>query len=506
MPLAGRRFVVAGPGPIADECAALLQVLAADVVRVARVTPGLVAAGAEGVIDATATLAPTEPPFPVVDVDARFDAAESWARSGAMALTGEAGGPPLPCPSALLPVRLVAAGSVIRLLAATTFGSTLALDAMALLGERAALTGHTRHGSVAVGGACEMLRAADGWIALNLARADDVALLPAWLDGDIDDPADSAGMRRALTRRSTGALVARGAELGLALAAWPPPVDAVASPYVIDGALQESARLRPLPAEARGRAEPMHGRTSQPLVIDMSSLWAGPLTGGLLAQAGARVVKVEGARRADGARRGTPQFFDLLNVDKRCIVIDFDDHDDISLLRSLIDRASLVIEGSRPRVMDRLGIDPAAAVARGTSWLSITAYGREGADRNRVGFGDDVAVSAGLMIAAEPPLFVADAVADPIGGVFAAVAGLACLGANRGHLVDASLYRAARYAHGSPLAPPPAPSPVVAAAPRARPARGAAEAVGASTDEILAELVPDLWRAQRAKMLGPRPR
>jgi crotonobetainyl-CoA:carnitine CoA-transferase CaiB-like acyl-CoA transferase len=224
----------------------------------------------------------------------------------------------------------------------------------------------------------------------------------------------------------------------------------------------------------------------------------------LLAQAGARVVKVEGARRADGARRGNAPFFDLLNIDKRCIVIDFDDDDDIAILRSLIDRAALVIEGSRPRVMDRLGIDPAAVVARGTSWLSITAYGREGAYRNRVGFGDDVAVSAGLAIAGEPPLFVADAAADPIGGLFATVAGLACLGANRAHLVDASLYQTARYAHGSRLAPPLAPALVVASAPRARPTRGAAEAMGASTDEILAELVPDLWRARRAKMLGPR--
>ena len=481
----------------------LLHVLGADVVRVPRVTPGLVAAGAEGAIDATATLVPTEPPFPVVDVDPQFDAAESWARSGAMALTGEAGGPPLPCPSAALPVRLVAAGSVIQLLAATTFAATVALDAPALLGERAALTGHTRHGSVAVGGACEMLRAADGWIALNLARADDVALLPAWLDGDIDDPADIAGTRRALARRSTGALVDRGAELGLALAAWPPAADPVTSPYVIDGARHGSARLRPTPADA-GRTEPGHDRAFQPLVIDMSSLWAGPLAGGLLAQAGARVVKVEGARRADGARRGTAQFFDLLNVDKRCIVIDFDDDDDISVLRSLIERASLVIEGSRPRVMERLGIDPVAIVARGASWLSITAYGRDGAYRNRVGFGDDVAASAGLMISGEPPLFVADAVADPIGGLFAAVAGLACLGANRGHLVDASLYRAVRYAHGSQPAPPLAHSPLVASAPTARPARGAAEAMGASTDEILAELVPDLWRARRAKMLGPR--
>jgi crotonobetainyl-CoA:carnitine CoA-transferase CaiB-like acyl-CoA transferase len=158
--------------------------------------------------------------------------------------------------------------------------------------------------------------------------------------------------------------------------------------------------------------------------------------------------------------------------------------------------------------MDRLGIDPASVIARGASWLSITAYGRQGAWRNRVGFGDDVAVSAGLAIAGEPPRFVADAVADPIAGLVAAVAGLACLRARRGHLIDASLYRAARYAQGS--APTPALASVVAAeaavaaAPRARPARGTAERVGASTDEILSELVPDLWRARRAKMLGPR--
>ncbi|MEO8693109.1 MAG: CoA transferase [Acidimicrobiales bacterium] len=503
MPLGGRRFVVAGPGPIADECAVLLQVLDADVVRVARVTPGLVAAGAEGALDATATLAATEPPFPVVAVAAQFDGAEAWARSGAMALTGEAAGPARPCPSAVLPARLVAAGSVVQLLAATTFGATLALDSMALLGERAALTGHTRRGAVAVGGACEMLRARDGWIALNLARADDVALLPAWLDGDIDDALDVAGTRRAVAGRSTQALVARGAELGLALGAWPPGDDTVASPYVIDGTSRRAPRLRP-PTEPGARSEAARGRETVPLVLDLSSLWAGPLAGGLLARAGARVVKVEGARRADGARRGTTPFFDLLNEGKRCIVIDFDDEDDAAVLRALVDRATLVIEGSRPRVMDRLGIDPSAVVARGASWLSITAYGRDGAFRNRVGFGDDVAVSAGLAIAGEPPLFVADAIADPIAGLFAAVAGLACLGSSRGHLVDASLYRAARYAQGSRPAPSHPSSPWVAAPPQARPGRGTAESVGASTDEILSELVPELWRARRAKMLGPR--
>ena len=245
----------------------------------------------------------------MVAVAAELDAADSWARSGAMVLTGEAGGPPLPCPSAVLPARLVAAGAVFQMLAATTFGSTLALEPMALLGERAALTGHTRRGSIAVGGACEMVQAADGWIALNLARADDVALLPAWLDGDIDDASDVAGTVRAVGRRTTAELVARGAELGLALAAWPPSDEPVASPYVIDGARHGSPRLRPLGAEEGGPGQSQHkpDRSTPLLVVDLSSLWAGPLAGGLLAQAGAARGEGRGCapRRRRASRDGT---------------------------------------------------------------------------------------------------------------------------------------------------------------------------------------------------------
>jgi hypothetical protein len=508
MPLAGRRFVVAGPGPIANECAVLLEALAADVVRVARVSDGLAATAAEGAIDATGDLAGREPPFPVVRVDAEFDAATAWADSGAMALSGPADGLPCASPAPVLPVRVTAAGALVRLLAATTFGTVVDFDAMALLGERAALTGHTRRGPVSVGGSCEMVRAADGWIALNLARADDVALLPAWLDAAIDDPADAIGMARAVGARRVADLVARGAELGLALTSWPGVDDDVTTPYLTDRAARATARLRPASPTAAARVERV------PLVLDVSSLWAGPLAGGLLAEAGALVVKVEGARRADGARRGTAPFFDLLNADKRCIVIDFDDERDIPVLNALIDRAALVIEGSRPRVMDRLGIDVPAVVARGTSWLSITAYGRDGDASSRVGFGDDVAVAAGLVLDGDPPLFVGDAIADPITGVFAAVAGLACLGANRAHLVDASLHRVTRYAAGGAAnasrrssshdSPAPVETTRVAAPPRARPHRGVAEAVGASTEAILAEYAPDAARAGRAKMPLPR--
>jgi crotonobetainyl-CoA:carnitine CoA-transferase CaiB-like acyl-CoA transferase len=238
----------------------------------------------------------------------------------------------------------------------------------------------------------------------------------------------------------------------------------------------------------------------------MSSLWAGPLAGGLLAPAGAVVVTVEGARRPDGARRGPAAFFDLLNAGKRCIALDFDDEHDTRALADLMTRASLVIEGSRRRVMDRLGIDVATTVAGGTSWLSITAYGRDGDGANRVGFGDDVAVAAGLAIDGEPPLFVGDAIADPITGLYAALAGLACLGSSTARFVDASLYRATCYAAGAPATASDErtvrPTDHVAP-PRARPARGVAEPHGASTNDVLREFALDASRAEGAKMRAP---
>ena len=47
------------------------------------------------------------------------------------------------------------------------------------------------------------------------------------------------------------------------------------------------------------------------LVADLSSMWAGPLCGHLLARAGATVVKVESPRRPDGTRAGNQRIFRL---------------------------------------------------------------------------------------------------------------------------------------------------------------------------------------------------
>jgi crotonobetainyl-CoA:carnitine CoA-transferase CaiB-like acyl-CoA transferase len=92
------------------------------------------------------------------------------------------------------------------------------------------------------------------------------------------------------------------------------------------------------------------------LVADLSSLWAGPLCTHLLQQAGARVVKVESVHRPDGARNGPAAFFDLLHGGQEAVAIDFRHEDGRSALRRLLAAADIVVEASRPRALEQLGI------------------------------------------------------------------------------------------------------------------------------------------------------
>ena len=158
---------------------------------------------------------------------------------------------------------------------------------------------------------------------------------------------------------------------------------------------------------------PLHPRPVEGLlVVDFSALWAGPLCAHLLGLAGARVVKVETPDRPDGARRGNPDFYRLLHGGHESVVLDPTTTGGRRALALLVGAADIVIEASRPRALTRFGLDAGAAVASGTTWVSITAAGRSA---NRVGFGDDLAAAAGLVAygSDDVPLFVGDALAEP---------------------------------------------------------------------------------------------
>jgi hypothetical protein len=408
--------------------------------------------------------------------------ADRWARSGLALLTGPADGPPL------FPARDIA-GRLERLLreaaaAAERAGAVLSLD-MRIFTERAAELGLTRGGRTSCNGTARLLRARDGWVAVNLAREDDQLAVPAWIGCDLDaEP--WAALAQAAAGEAAGPLVACGQELGIPAAVvgsrsdeqwryrWPET--------------SASARLERLGAPGPGGAWAQR----RPLVVDLSALWAGPLCASLFTAAGARVVKVESLRRPDGARFGPRGFYDRLHQGQEAVGLDFASAEGRADLARLIARADVVIEGSRPRALEQLGVDLAAVFAArpGIVWISLTAYGRTGPWRDRVGFGDDAAAAGGLVAwdEAGEPCFVGDALADPVAGVTAAAAGFAALGAGGGMLVDVALREAAAFVAEADPAPGAASGePLLLPAARP-PAEAPAAQMGADTAAVLAAL------------------
>ena len=162
-----------------------------------------------------------------------------------------------------------------------------ALNGNELLMERAWLTGARFSSGRSTSGASRLLHCHDGVIAIPLARPDDWALLPAWLETDDFDLStdieeawrDLAAMVR--SRESDG-LIDQGRTLGLPVAAT--------------GAHRE--RLTPDfshlfgPKPQNSPVTDFRGRLRPPTVLDLSALWAGPLCGHLLNLCGAEVIKL----------------------------------------------------------------------------------------------------------------------------------------------------------------------------------------------------------------------
>jgi crotonobetainyl-CoA:carnitine CoA-transferase CaiB-like acyl-CoA transferase len=186
--------------------------------------------------------------------------------------------------------------------------------------------------------------------------------------------------------------------------------------------------------------------SARPLVVDLSALWAGPLCGHLLGLLGARVIVVEGTRRPDPTRTVAPEFSQLLRGSAEQLTVDLGSAEGLAELTELLSRADVVIESTRPRALQQLGVDAEEIVAgaKACSWVSITAYGRA---HNRIGFGDDVAAAAGLIgVGAVPSdvVFAGDAIADPLTGAHAAVAALAGVLTGRSAVIDLAMYDVAR--------------------------------------------------------------
>ena len=316
--------------------------------------------------------------------------------------------------------------------------SGFTVDPQGLLAQRVRHTKWQSGPFQSVGGSCHLMLTSDEqWVAINLARPEDHELLGIFFPTTLqsDDKINVSLLRVQVRQCSADMLIEFAIDVGLPISV----LNEVTNEYSLNElpvAIQQFERQLDLT------------RSSQLRVVDLSSLWAGPLCSHLLQRCGYAVTKVESRHRPDGARFGNPDFFAALNAGKEHVEIDFHSEHGINQLRELISNADVVIEGSRPRAMQQLGIDAEQIVreAQPRVWLSITGYGRSGEAGQRVGFGDDCAVAGGLVDeTSDGPQFLGDAIADPISGLVAATGVLRAVQQQKSCLMGVSLAESASW-------------------------------------------------------------
>ena len=175
------------------------------------------------------------------------------------------------------------------------------------------------------------------------------------------------------------------------------------------------------------------------LVADFSRVLAGPLAAMTLGDLGADVIKVEppGGDETrgwlppvDGEGRST--YFLSVNRNKRSVVFDLKDVDDLALARELVSRVDVVIENFRPGTMARFGLDYGAVQSTNPRvvYCSISGFG-EGKGATLPGYDPLVEAVSGLMSVTGPAdgeaSKVGVAVVDVIAGMNAATGILALL-------------------------------------------------------------------------------
>ncbi len=306
-------------------------------------------------------------------------------------------------------------------------GRPVDVRTLGILDRRGLLTLHPP-GLASPNRACRMFRCADGWMVLNLAREDDRDLVAAWLQCEVgDDPWET--IQRVARPRAAAQLSADAILLGL-------PAGRV-------GEITSPNPQAPIPMGKPARRP----RGGAPRVVDLSALWAGPMCGAILAEAGCEVTKVESTRRPDPTRTGAPVFFQRLNGRKRDLPLDLGAPEGQGRLRDEILAADILITSARPRAFASLGLSPEDIFRANPAltWAAITGYGWTGAAAGRVAFGDDAAAAGGLVrwTKAGAPRFLGDALADPVTGLAAALGALNGLASGGGVLVDISLARSA---------------------------------------------------------------
>lgn len=165
-------------------------------------------------------------------------------------------------------------------------------------------------------------------------------------------------------------------------------------------------------------------------VLDLTVNTPGPFCSMILRDLGARVIKVE-PPGGDPLRKSSASMFAGMNRGKESISLNLKTDSDRDVLLRLVDRADIVLEGSRPGVAKRLGADYEALSARnpGIVYCSISGFGQEGPwrdvpahDINYLAVGGYMGLQTAIEGRPWPPAIL---ISDVASGMYAAISTLA---------------------------------------------------------------------------------
>ncbi len=166
------------------------------------------------------------------------------------------------------------------------------------------------------------------------------------------------------------------------------------------------------------------------IVLDLTVNTPGPFCSMILSDLGARVIKIE-PPGGDPLRQSSASMFAGMNRGKESVSLNLKNNSDREVLHQLVERADIVLEGSRPGVAKRLGVDYGALSARnpGIVYCSISGFGQEGPwsdvpahDINYLAVGGYMGLQTAIEGRPWPPAIL---ISDVASGMYAAISVLA---------------------------------------------------------------------------------
>ncbi|WP_281685207.1 CaiB/BaiF CoA transferase family protein [Thalassobaculum salexigens] len=181
------------------------------------------------------------------------------------------------------------------------------------------------------------------------------------------------------------------------------------------------------------------GPLSGVTVVDLSRILAGPYCTMMMAELGARVIKVETPGTGDDARHygpfinGKSAYFQSVNRGKESIALNLKNDDDKAVLDKLLEKADIIVENFRPGTMEKLGFGWERLHEKFPKliYVSASGFGHSGPDMYRPAYDMVVQGMGGIMSVTghegAPPTRIGTSIGDIGSGLYAAIGAMSAL-------------------------------------------------------------------------------